>query len=391
MINKVAIVSCYYHHNYGSMLQAYATQRLLDSLSIPNETIACMPPITYMVQPRWMYYCKKIMAGDWALRWGKLKIAYYKKKYSDTVGKSLELRDSYFDNFIVAHMRLSACYHTRNELISMAINYSAFLVGSDQLWRMDSIEHGYYTLEFVPENKVKIAYATSFGMAHIPFFQQKKTRQFLNRFNHIAVREDSAKVLIKCLTGRNVPVVLDPSLLLNEKQWSEVCLPHRIIHEPYILCYFLGNNLEHRKFAKRIKQATGLKILSLLHLDTYVKEDEETADIMPFNIGPSEFINLVQYADYVCTDSYHGTAFSIIYKKVFFTFPRFQKTEFQSTNTRLDTLLRQTNLENRLIDPTRDIKQCLDMEINYDVVSQKLNLLRDDSIKYLKSAFASLQ
>lgn len=97
----------------------------------------------------------------------------------------------------------------------MATNYSAFLVGSDQLWRTDSVEHGYYTLEWVPDGIRKIAYSTSIGVKEVPWFQVKKNRRFMNRFDFMALREQSACDLVYRLTGRKVQVVLDPTLLLQ--------------------------------------------------------------------------------------------------------------------------------------------------------------------------------
>ena len=109
-------------------------------------------------------------------------------------------------------------------------------------------------------------------------------------------------------------------------------------NEPYIFCYFLGNNPPHRKFVKRLSEKTGYKIVALIHLDEYVKSDENFADISPFDVDPSDFLNLIKNASFVCTDSFHCSVFSMLYKRIFFTFRRYSRQTKSSTNTRLDTL-----------------------------------------------------
>lgn len=93
-----------------------------------------------------------------------------------------------------------------------------------------------------------------------------------------------------------------------------------IIKGKYILCYFLGNNPPHREFAEKLKKETGCKIVALTHLDEFVKSDEGYADETPYNIDPADFLNLIRNAEYVCTDSFHCSVFSILYKKSFIHF-----------------------------------------------------------------------
>ena len=107
-----------------------------------------------------------------------------------------------------------------------------------------------------------------------------------------------------------------------------------IVKGKYILCYFLGNNPLHREFAKRLKEVTGCKIIALTHLDEFVKSDEGYADETPYDIDPADFLNLIRNAEYVCTDSFHCSVFSILYKRQFFTFRRYNRNTKQSTNSR---------------------------------------------------------
>lgn len=112
-------------------------------------------------------------------------------------------------------------------------------------------------------------------------------------------------------------VVCDPTILLTKEEWEQEAVPEKIIPDKYILCYFLGSNIEHRKFAERLKEKTGYKIVSLNYADEYVKYSDTFADITPYDIGPREWINLIKNAEYVCTDSFHGTVFSLLFNKNF--------------------------------------------------------------------------
>ena len=203
-MKPIGLVTCYFHHNYGSMLQAYATEMIFQKMNLPYQTISCKSPIVYMQGNKLLYIIKKILIADWKMRIGKIKIEYYKKKYPDSFGRNVDLRNACFDRFSQEYFHLSPYCKNREELKAMANNYSAFVVGSDQLWRTDSVEHGYYTLEWVPDNICKIAYSTSLGIKKVPWFQRKKNRWFMKRFNYMALREKSACDLVYKLIGREI-------------------------------------------------------------------------------------------------------------------------------------------------------------------------------------------
>ena len=158
-------------------------------------------------------------------------------------------------------------------------------------------------MNFVPDFVNTIAYATSFGQSELPKDSSQKASVFLKKIKHIGVREESGQKLVKKLAGRNVPVVCDPTLLFTGEEWMSIQQEKPIMEGRYIFCYFLGNNPPHREFAKRLKEQTGCKIVALTHLDEYVKSDEGYADETPYDIDPADFLNLIRYAEYVCTDS----------------------------------------------------------------------------------------
>ena len=388
-MKPIGLVTCYFHHNYGSMLQAYATEMIMQQMGLPFQTIACKAPINYMQENKILYIIKKLLIADWKMRLGKMKIERAKKE-NPMFAKNWEIRNKAFDQFAETFFHVSPYCKNREELSKMAENYSAFLVGSDQLWRTDSVEHGYYTLEWVPAHIRKIAYSTSIGVKEVPWFQVEKNKRFMSRFDHIALREQSACDLVYKLTGRKVPVVLDPTLLFTGDQWLEIQQQEPLTNGKYIFCYLLGDNPSQREFIKRVKEKTGYKIVALQQLDDYIPSDEGFADEAPY-VGPREFLNYIRNAEYVFTDSFHCSVFSILYKKNFFTFSRFAEGAKQSTNTRIDNLLHITGLKERRMTNDKTIEEVVNFNRNFDGVDEKLNALRKSSMDYLYNAFKDLK
>lgn len=388
-MKPIGLVTCYFHHNYGSMLQAYATEMIMQQMGLPFQTIACKAPINYMQENKILYIIKKLLIADWKMRLGKIKIERAKKD-NPMFAKNWEIRNKAFDQFAETFFHVSPYCKNREELTNMAENYSAFLVGSDQLWRTDSVEHGYYTLEWVPDHIRKIAYSTSIGVKEVPWFQVKKNKWFMKRFDYIALREQSACDLVYKLTGRKVQVVLDPTLLFTGEQWMEIQQKEPLTSGKYIFCYLLGNNPSQREFIKRVKDKTGYKIVALLHLDDYVPSDDAFADEAPYNVGPCEFLNYIRNAEFVFTDSFHCSVFSILYKKNFFTFSRFAENAKQSTNTRIDNLLHITGLEGRRMTANKTADEVLNYNGSFNQVDEKLDVLRASSMAYLKNALKDL-
>lgn len=389
-MKPIGLVTCYFHHNYGSMLQAYATEMIMQQMGLPYQTIACRTPIHYMAENKLLYFAKKLMIGDWKMKLGKFKIDQAKRN-NPIFLKNWAIRDAAFNKFADEMFHVSPYCKNRSELETMATNYSAFLVGSDQLWRTDSVEHGYYTLEWVPDGIRKIAYATSIGVKEVPWFQVKKNRRFMKRFDFMALREQSACDLVYRLTGRKVQVVLDPTLLFTGDQWMKIQQAEPLTKGKYIFCYFLGNNPNQRNLVKKLQNKTGMKIVALQHLDEYIPSDEGFADEAPYNVGPAEFLNYIRNAEYICTDSFHCSVFSILYKKKFFTFSRFSETAKQSTNTRIDNLLNITGLSERRVNAGMSVDEILNLQLDFNYADKKLDELRKSSIDYLENALKGLE
>lgn len=385
---KIAVVSCYFKHNYGSMLQAYATQMALDKLNYDNETIDITGFDGEIKKAKLKYFAKASLTSDILLsKLGMAKNVLKKKLSKGEYTNKIQIRDKKFDDFSKKYFRLSPIYSSMTELSNKCEErYSSVLVGSDQLWLPANIVANYYTLSFVPDTVNTIAYSTSFGQSQLPKSVAKKASVFLNKIKHIGVREETGQKLVKDIVGRNVPVVCDPTMLFTGEEWMSIQQETPIVDGKYIFCYFLGNNPSHREFVKRLKKKTGYKVVALTHLDEYIKSDENYADETPYDVDPADFVNLIRNAKYICTDSFHCSVFSILYRKQFLTFRRFNRDTIQSTNSRLDSLFNLVGVDNRFVNPEDDVKKYLNIDTDYDLVHEKLAKVREQSYIYLKKS-----
>lgn len=376
-MDKIALVTCYFQPNYGSQLQAYATQLLFDNMGITNETI-CIDGLTKEINTaKYKYFLSRI----WDINTIKDKFATVKRIWAlktkgEVFRQNITKRNEMFYNFSHTMFHISKQYNSKKELETETSKYSAFIVGSDQLWLPSNIEADYYTLNFVPQHIPKIALATSFGVSQLPKKQAQKASIFLKRLDYCSVREKSGQKIIKNLINRDVPVVCDPTILFTAKDWSNIVPKNRFYKEKYIFCYFLGNNPIQRDFVKKVQKETGYKIVQLQHCDEYIASDESFPDYAPYNVGPAEFIQLIRDAEYIFTDSFHASVFSLLHNKRFFAFRRYNNDSIVSTNGRLYSLLSLVGLKEIMLQGNENIQEQLAKEINYTCVNNKLEELR---------------
>lgn len=385
-MKKIFIASCYFKYNYGSMLQAYALQAFLDANYVSNETFD-VSILSDFKEGKKRYYKNQIFnLSFYKSKMGMIKLLL-KKKVNKKLKKNFQLRDRAFQKFENKYFHLTKPFSTYQDLQKFCKNNASnVIVGSDQLWLPVNVVADYYTLNFVPDEINKIAYATSFGVSSIPNNLKGLYEKFLSRINHLSVRENSGKKIVKDLMGEDCTVVCDPTLLLEKTDWEKIIKDEPIIKDKYIFCYFLGKAKEHRIFAQKLKELTGYKIVSINHCDEYVKYSDKFADEIPYNVGPSEWVNMVANAEYVCTDSFHGSVFSLIFNKEFFLFKRFMKNSKFSTNSRLDTLLDVVGLNGRIFsgcETKEEIEKLIEEKINFEKVNKNLADYRTFSQRFL--------
>ena len=274
MEKKIALVTCYFQHNYGSQLQAFATQKFFDNINVPNETILIDGLKPEINKRKYKYFLSRIFDINTVKdKWATVKKVLAIKRMPKYAA-NLSIRYKMFDDFARKEFHLSQRYDSFVELAKAATNYNMFVVGSDQLWLPSNISADYYTLNFVPDAVPKMTLATSFGVSELPNRQAKMAKAFLPRIEYCTVRERTGQKLVKMLTGRDVPVVCDPTILFDSTEWSKEISPKPFTEGKYLFCYFLGNNPIQREFVKRVKLITGYKIVQLQHCDEYIASDE---------------------------------------------------------------------------------------------------------------------
>ena len=367
-------------NNYGTSLQGYALLRKLRELGHDVEIIHYIKQLSFLEKVRWVINSYKCGLGVNPLK--RLISANYPQQYVNDIRIRTKAVDNYKQGKLISSF---VDYRGYKQLHEGAKNYDVVVVGSDQVWTPLGLPTKFYNLLFVPDAVRKVAYASSFGVNTIPSFQRKATGRYLDRFYRIGVREQNGKVIVDTLSHKTATVVADPTLLLNDKEWEEEIKESSVkVSEPYIFCYFLGNNPKSRDAANELKAKTGLKIVTFRHMDEYVPSDENFGDEAPFDVDPNDFVKYISKASYVCTDSFHCTAFSIQFHRQFMTFYRFGECCVTSRNSRIDSLFNVLGINRERI--YKDNISLIYNPIDWDIVDSKLNALRMESILFLQDA-----
>lgn len=387
---KVALATCHDKRNFGSMLQAYATQAYLEVQGYDVRTIDKTGLGNALKPGRMDYYRRNAldmqMYREKAPFVGKIALQKVDKKF----GHEMDERRRAFDAFAETHFHITRKTYTFDELRELSLEYDAVVVGSDQLWLPVNIGGGYFTLEWADPSVRKVSYATSIGLSHLDEFYLRRMRDFLSSYDAISVREDSAAALVEEATGTRPVVTCDPTMLLTAEEWRGVAdesfdgLPE----EPYLLCYFMGDNPWQRQCAVRYARSHGLKLVAIAQNDIYIASDNDYADIYPWSAGPAQWLALFEHASFVCTDSFHGSVFSNIFQVPFVSFRRHAAKSGQSTNSRIDTLLRVLGLPERICEAEEAFDSIAASEIGFDDSEKKLDLYRAESASWLDKTLA---
>lgn len=383
----IGICIKYFHENYGGMLQAFATTKLLEKYGIDYEIVRYKKKkdLKFIIKSLPRIFNNVLLNDKYEALQKKLSF----KEHPDMASNE-KIRMQAFDQFRRKNFtKLSKEYYGFDELCEGAKKYDAVITGSDQLWSPAGLPTNFYNLMFVPDNIRKISLASSFGVKYIPWYQKKRTKEFLNRIEFISMRENSGQKIVKELTGRDVPVVLDPVFMFNKDEWEKLIPSKKEYEDEYIFAYFLGKNPEHRKVVKEFAKKKKLKIVTLRHLDQFVEEDEKFGDYAPYDVGPDKFLNLLRGAKYVFTDSFHGAVFSIIHKKDFLVFNRYSDTSKHSKNSRIDSLCQ--NLEIKNCRYNGNIKSAFLENIDYGKVEKNYKELKAKTDEYIDKALEGIK
>lgn len=389
---RIGIAAVTYKDNFGSALQTYATQYTLEEMGYDARIFEIKGVHRGIMMKKMLYYVGRLfdpVEAEYLFANLTSRSRKSASVSSDQFAQDMKVRHQMYQDFNKKWNKMLPTVKGWGGLRKQASEMDAVVVGSDQLWRPSNIVGCYYTLEFVPDNVKKIAFSTSFGVPELPSRLHKHAKKFLSRIEHISVREDSGAEIVKGESGREATVVCDPTMMLTAEKWMHIQEEKPFAEGNYILMYLMGDNPEQRDFVKALSKLTRYRIIGLLHGATYISYDEDVADEKPYNVGPSEFVNLIRNAQYVCTDSFHCCVFSILNSTKFFAFRRWPDGSKFSANDRLYTLLKFTGLERRMLDGTENVTACTEDEIDFSDVLEKVAQRRKESMDYLVNALNS--
>lgn len=351
-MTKVAIITTHHEPNYGNKLQNYALQTILQRLGYDVETIndaRSWPDLTsWRVNKKaLLHFFIRFRTQPWHVKyskfflWSKMHINYSKVNI-----------------------------HTDADMVGLAEKYDFFVVGSDQIWnpewRIFSNEFGFANFA---RREQKVAYAPSLGVSIMPPERIEEYKKWLKDWNALSCREEEGAKIISELTSKDVPVVLDPTMLFTQEDWNKIT-SHRIVKDKYILVYsVIGMREEYRTHIEKLASDLHLKVINL-------------SEGKYLNSGPSEFISLVKYASYIVTDSFHGSVFAILYHVPLIVINRTLITGERDKTSRLKTLFRIIGMEEiEFNDLFNEI-----LNLNWAEADRRLEIARSQSINYLTNA-----
>ena len=365
MVNSVGILTWHYYTNYGSALQAYALQQTIESLGYNVKIINYRNPKYGIIN-----HNKE-----------RLKIVL-----SQTLGKSngkIGVRFAYpFLSFQENFFHQTRLYNSVTELNAINGDYDTIIFGSDQIWA-PNVFNDIYMGSFISGESTKlVSYAASIGLNSIPDELVSVYKKMLARFKAISVREEIGKILLEEKCGIAASVVLDPTLLLSNDNYNRIeRKPKQTIESKYLFCYFLNENHQYRDTVIKCAESYGLRIVGI----SQNNRDLSWMKILQA-IGPQEFLWLIHHAEVVFTDSYHGTIFSILFQKKFYTFERFKSESTVNQNSRIYQLSKYIGTDSFIVTNTESIQDKL--VIDWNSVSDQIRSLRVLSMNYLKGALS---
>lgn len=287
----IGIVTFHFAYNYGAMLQAYALNKYI------NNNIGDCKIINY--RPAAMQRAYRIAWKD-TLHNPKSAILKLRRAKQENI----------FEKFIKEELK---CGESIKEIKTLDDTFDIFVTGSDQVWNTDITHNDLnYFLQFVDSSVRRVSYGASVGNSELVQNYSSQIVKELEKFHFISCREKSAAEAIRSKIDLTIDTVVDPTLLLPMETWSNLCRkPNTNIPQKFILYYSLSENKTLIREAEELAKEYAIPILSIHPLVKKWKINGSTLN----DVGPREFLWLVNNAEYVCTDSFHGSVFSVIFKK----------------------------------------------------------------------------
>ena len=362
---KIKTTTCHDVYNHGASLQAFALQTYLSCLGHDVEIIDYKPDYLSNHYKLWS-------VSNSVFDKPVVKQLYLLAKLP---GRMIALRRKRkFDEFTQKYLHLtSKRYQSNEELKANPPKADVYIAGSDQIWNtlfQNGRDAAFY-LDFAPKGTKRVAYAASFATKDVVEEYKPFVRRMLQGFDSISLRERISLPLLESL-GRNDGVaVCDPVFLLSREQWNKI-LPTSSIEEKYLLVYDTERSNKIRDIAQSIAKERKLKIYNISGFrNSYVDKDFWAS-------SPIDFVQLIRDAEFVVSNSFHATAFSLIFQREFCIVNR-----SEAINERMLSLLEQYGLQDRLI---TDIAKCQLSSIDYSKVQPKIEQDIEASKQYLRNA-----
>lgn len=352
---KILTITFHRSKNYGAALQAYALQRALVECGYDTAVVD---------------YSRVINLKKNRTLIGKFKLLVI--KLLDVLHRGERKRfAARFEQFVKNRITLTKNYDNYESLEVAPPEADMYLIGSDQVWNITYRYRPEFFADFAPSGVKVASYAASIARYNYTEEQMAHFAQGMKGIAPVSVREKSGKKFLKEKLGIESEVHLDPVFLLDAEKWRKISKAPNI-KEKYILCYALTASKKMEMAAKKIKQLTGCKIVSICASS----HSFLSGDINVFDAGPEEFIGYIDNADMVLTTSFHGTAFSVVFEKTFYNFT----SDYYASRTA--DLLKELSLTDRICENV-DLVSCdpIDYSIARKIKNQKISL----AYRYLES------
>lgn len=374
---RIGILTFHKAINYGSVLQAWALQQTLKTNEYDSEIID--------YEPKELKHLYETRLKD--ARGFKRKL----KRFLSLKGKVFLQREK-FQCFRKEDLYLSKERYTYNSNFgSIADKYDVIITGSDQVWNTNIEDcDPVFFLPFLFKGK-KIAYACSVNEGRVnERFPEEWLNKWLQQYNFISVREQSGVEKVSSFLDNNMKIynTLDPTLLLDKEMYSSL-IGERIKQEHYIFLYNMWTKMEGIQVARKISEKLGLPVYTLtnqMDMIRIIKYSSNGVKVDLQHTGPKDFLNYIYYSDFVITDSFHGTAFSIIFNKEFLTLNAHTDNGKYKNDERLKNILSHESLSERFV-KIGDIDSFdLRKKIDYKIVNEYRENLKSQSLCLLFDA-----
>lgn len=385
MNKKTVGIITIHKSNFGGCLQSYALWAYIKSIGYKCEIIDLYRPVMteYKNETTSLSFstCIQNERIKNLKHFVKIIITFITKKTKPQKGIYNFTNNDNFKSFN-ALIKYSQPYRSIDSLYQNPPDYDIYISGSDQIWNPDMpFENEPYLLSFVPKKKKCISYASSFGRNNLPEKFTKHYQNCLKRYSSISVREETGQFIVKKLIGKEPIVALDPTMLFGKDYWQTISI-HPKIKPKYLFCFSLKNDSELVNFASEICKKKGL---ALVIISDKIYTYKGVQIINKPDSGPKEWLGLIENAELIVTDSFHGTVFSAIFEKTFLSYIKYDNSKTNS-GTRIENLVSQLSLEPYLIHNLNSINNTKLDIIDYSDVNEKIEILRDLSKDYLHNS-----